>query len=361
MAAATSVGNVFKDVAGKKVLDRHDMVATTFWWRAVVAVVLTTAWVGYWVLVQAPTVRDSGPLFGIAALHFSPIVTFLIYLLLDGLGVGIALSLYFRALQISPISLCLPFLAFTPIFLIPTGYLLLGELPPWAKLMGVVLVVAGSLLMHRELFAVSIFEPVKAIIREKGSRYMLITAFIFSITNPLDKMLVTMSDPLTQSVGYSVVVLVFFAGFSLARRSKVGMVIKSQPGWLILAGVLDAMALLLQFTSHNYIDVVITISVKRAGIVLSVLMGWLIFKERNITNKMIASSVMLAGVLIIYLPLSAGQTLAFVGLTFVGMCIALYMTGSKRISISDLPIATEAHVDGDPGGPSKRQRLDVRG
>ncbi|MEO6725597.1 MAG: hypothetical protein ABIU20_02170 [Blastocatellia bacterium] len=36
---------------------------------------------------------------------------------------------------------------------------------------------------------------------------------------------------------------------------------------------------MLQFASHNYIAVVITISLKRAGIVLAVLMRWLVFQR----------------------------------------------------------------------------------
>jgi uncharacterized membrane protein len=366
MAAVTSVSNVFKDVAGKKVLDRHEVIATTFWWRLVVAFVLMIAFLGQ-ILVfgELPVIRDAGPLFGINALHFSPVVTFLIYLLLDGIGVGIAVTLYFRALQISPISLCLPFLAFTPIFLIPTGYFLLGELPPWIKLAGVLLVVAGSIVMHRELFSISFFEPFRAIIRERGSRYMLIVAFIFSITNPLDKILVTMSDALTQSVSYAVALLIFFTGFAIAKKSDLRKVVKSMPGWIVLAGILDAIALLMQFISHNYIDVVITISVKRAGIILAVLMGWLIFKERGITDKLIASSVMLAGVLIIYLPLTVMQTFIFVGLTLIGMIAALYLTKpSKKIGeINDLSLKTEASSEGEavslPGTRKKNISLNI--
>jgi uncharacterized membrane protein len=40
------------------------------------------------------------------------------------------------------------------------------------------------------------------------------------------------------------------------------------------------------------------VSIKRAGIVLSVFAGWLFFREREITDKVIAASVMFCGVLI---------------------------------------------------------------
>ena len=44
------------------------------------------------------------------------------------------------------------------------------------------------------------------------------------------------------------------------------------PLWVVLAGLLESGVNMLQFSSHNYIAVVITISLKRAGIVLAVLM-----------------------------------------------------------------------------------------
>ena len=40
-----------------------------------------------------------------------------------------AFILYIRALKESPLSLTIPFLAFTPVFLIVTSFLILGELP----------------------------------------------------------------------------------------------------------------------------------------------------------------------------------------------------------------------------------------
>lgn len=352
MAAATSVSNVFKDVAGKKVLDSNEIIATTFWLRIFAGIGFALALFGrYFYFGTAPEIRDSGPLFGIEALHFAPLTTFLIYLMLDGIGVGLATLLYWRAIQVSPISVCVPFLAFTPIFLIPSGWLLLGELPPTVKLMGIVLVVIGSLVMHRQLFAISIFEPVRAIWRERGSRYVLIVAFIFCITNPLDKKLVAMSDPITQAFAYGIAVWVFFAGLAFFRKAEVGKVIRVAPKWLILAGALDALALILQFASHDYIDVVITISVKRAGIVLAVLLGWLIFKERGITDKIIASCVMLAGVLIIYLPLDWMQTGIFCAVTLIGMAVALYLTRGQMPNDDDLPVETAARIEGEQGTP----------
>jgi drug/metabolite transporter (DMT)-like permease len=210
--------------------------------------------------------------------------------------------------------------------LIPTGAILLGEMPPLLKLLGVMLIVVGSLVMHRRLFAVGWTAPVKAIIQEKGSRYMLMVAFIFSVTNPLDKKLVVMSDVFTEAFAYGTGLCISFYLLGKVQKADFGAAARSNVKWISLAGLLDAVSLLFQLASYSYIAVVITVSMKRAGIILSVFAGWLFFRERGITDKVIAASVMFCGVLILYLPLTAAQTVAVTMLTLAGMSVALYLT-----------------------------------
>ncbi len=330
LATATSVVNVLTDVSRKKALDRNELIAATSCAKFFGAIAYTLVFVWRLSAVGLPEFRDSGALFGIESLHFAPFPTFLIYLAIDITGITCATLLYFRALQVSPLSLCMPFIAFTPLFLIPTGYVLLHELPSTVKLVGVVLVVLGSFVMHRQLFAISWLEPLKAIVRERGSRYMLMVAFIFSLTNPLDAKLVRMSDAYTLAFCYGILLCVIFGVMALIRHADWRPVLRSVPYWIVLAGVGETAVNLLQFSSHNFIDVVITISLKRAGIVLSVLMGWLVFKERDITDKLIAATVMVAGALMFYLPLTITQSLIVTLITLIGMGIALYVTRNQK-------------------------------
>ncbi len=331
-ATATSVANVLTDVARKKALTGQDLIAALFIIRAFSALGYGIAlgirvWSGHKI-----EIRDSGPVFGFQSLSFSPLTTFLIYLAVDALLVAVANALYFRALQVSPLSLCLPFIAFTPIFLIPTGWIMLRELPSVVKLIGVILIVVGSLVMHRQLFAVGWAEPFRAIVRERGSRYMLLVAFIFSITNPIDAKLVRMSDAITQAFGYGLAIGLVFAVMAFLQRADGIEVFKAAPWWVIGAGLMECVVNILQFSSHNYIAVVITISLKRAGIILAVLMGWLIFRERDIGDKLIAASVMASGALMFYLPMSLKQSLTVSVIVLIGMSASLYLTRHQAVN-----------------------------
>ena len=331
IAALMSGSNIFTDVARKKAVQKHSLIPATFWCQVLAAVIFGIVLVARIAAGGGVVFRDGGDLFGIAGLHLLPAATYFIYLSIDVLLVSIANILYFRALQVSPLSLCIPFLPFTPIFVIPTGFVMLRELPPAAKLLGVVLVFVGSALMHRRLFAVSWLAPVKAIVQERGSRYMLTVAFIFSITNPLEKKLVLMTDVYTQAFAFGIGLCVFFFVLTLARRENFQAALRGNIVWVSAAGAMDEISLLLQFASYHYIDVVISISIKPAGIVLAVFFGWLFFRERGIPDKVIASSVMLVGVLIIYLPVNRWQGLKITALALVGAAIALHFTRGQAL------------------------------
>ena len=331
MAASMSVTNVLTDVARKHALEKRDLIPATLWIRIAVTVVFLAALLWQIASGSPPAIKDGGALFGIAALHLAPVPTFFIYLTIDVALITCVMWLYFRALQISPLSLSVPFLAFTPVFLIPSGFVMLGELPPPIKLLGVVLIVAGSLAMHRRLFAVGWLAPVKAVIQEKGSRYMLMVSFIFSITNPLDKKLVVMSDVFTEAFSYGLGLCIAFFVWGKLQKADFRAAARGNVKWISLAGLLDAVSLLFQLGSYAYIAVVITVSIKRAGIILSVLAGWLFFREREITDKMIAASVMFCGVLILYLPLTAPEAFGVTGLTLAGMAAALFVTRKQGV------------------------------
>jgi hypothetical protein len=202
------------DVARKRALERRDLIPATFWIRAAVAAIFGLALL--WRIGNGAQVviRDGGALFGIAALRPAPIPEFLIYLTIDVLLITVVMWLYFRALQISPLSI----------------------------------VRAVSLAMHRRLFAQGWLAPARAVIREKGSRYMLLVSLIFSVTNKVDKKLVTVSDIFTEAFAYGVGLSISFWIMGCVRRSDFAA--RGNWKWISLAAALDAVSLLFQLASY---------------------------------------------------------------------------------------------------------------
>lgn len=266
------------------------------------------------------------PLFGLNSVMVAPRVAFSVYLLIEIVLVAASQFLTSLALKVSPISLCIPFTTFTPIFLVATGYMVLRELPTAIEMLGISLIVLGGLLMNRNSFAVDWKGPFKAIVKERGIRYILFATFIASIFGPIEKQMILMSDPLTTAFGYGVGTVIAFGAICKVLRVDLKQVIRQKPGWAVLAGLSDANTMFAQFFAVMYLPVVVVISIKRAGIVLTIVAGWLIFREKDITNRLIAAVAMMGGIAIFYLPLQFSQAIALTGLVVAALAVALYLT-----------------------------------
>jgi uncharacterized membrane protein len=338
LACLGSVFNVLTDVSRKKVLDHQfDAVIIAFWCKAVALVCYAGAAGIMWLWGTRLALPPIG-----TTLNLPPSLAFALYLLINGVLEGTAIMLNYRALQVSPLSLCVPFMALTPVFLLPIGSLFLKEQISSGMIVGVVLVVIGSLVINRRLVANGWMEPVRAIVREKGSRYMLMVAFLLALTAALDKWFVTsggdvgfsvrISRAFTLSLGKCVMLLGFFAllAWFNARRSRSPATASSAPAapsrkpfeawhivplWLVLAGLFEASVLVLQLTAVQFAVAAVVISIKRSGILLACVLGWFLFKERGIVDRVIGSFVMIAGVGVFFLtkPDAQGQTMVGLG------------------------------------------------
>ena len=107
-----------------------------------------------------------------------------------------ALIFYIKALRISPLSLTLPFLSLTPVVLVGVSYVMLGERVSLKGGVGICCLAAGGYLLHFHTLGKGILEPLRAITKEKGSVFMIITALIYSLTSTLGKMAIIHSSPL---------------------------------------------------------------------------------------------------------------------------------------------------------------------
>ena len=268
-------------------------------------------------------------LFGLKSLAVSPMLAFSIYLLIEVVLVAWSQYLNSLALKVAPISLCVPFTAFAPIFVLGSGYLVLGELPTAVGMMGISLIVIGGVLMHRKLFAVSWNAPIAAIVKDPGSRLMLLSVLLGAVFSPLEKQLILMSDALTAVFLYGAGTMIGLGILCFALRTDLTRVMRERPKWAVLSGLMDALMTLAQFIAVMYLPVVITMCIKRGGIVLTVLAGWLFFRERDITDRLIGAMAMVGGIAIFYLPLGIAKASMLSSVVVVGIAVALYCTRSK--------------------------------
>ena len=187
-------------------------------------------------------------------LHLAPVPTFLIYLVLDVGLITSVMWLYFRALQISPLSMCIPFLAFTPVFPDPSAYIILGQMPAPIKLLGVVLIVVGSLAMHRRLFAVRLAGAGAVHARREGQPLHADGVVHLRHHQPAGQE--AGEDERRLHGGFAYGVGLCLAFYLLGKMQKGGF--RAPPSrnnvkWMSLAGLFDAVSLLFQLASYAYI------------------------------------------------------------------------------------------------------------
>ena len=212
-----------------------------------------------------------------------------------------ALILYMKAIKLSPLSLTLPFLALSPAFMIFTSSLILGEKLDKFGIIGILVTTIGAYLLHVNTTKQGFFGPFKAIRRERGSMYMIIVAFIFSITANLGKMAVLHSSPLFFAVTYvPVLSTVLFPILAWKNRGEIKQIF-SHLTIFSLIGLAIAFATIAHFFAVNIAEVPYVISVKRTSLLFGIIYGAIWFKETNIRERLIGGIIMIIGVSIITL------------------------------------------------------------
>jgi len=213
----------------------------------------------------------------------------------------IAMVLYIKALRISPLSLTLPFLALTPVFLILISYLIIGEKVSFLGSMGIIFLAAGSYTLNIHEMQRGIFEPFKAIVKEKGSVLMVGVALIYSVTSSLGKMAIVHSSPLFFGVTYFIAVTVIFAPIALwmGKTELKSFIAGGQVKGLFFPGIFYSVMIASHMIAISLTKVAYMISLKRTSLLIGVMYGYFFFKEKNIGERLSGVVLMLIGFVMI--------------------------------------------------------------
>jgi len=255
----------------------------------------------------------------------------------------VATILFYRALSSTDLSLCVPMLAFTPVFLILTSFLILGELPTIAGTAGILMVAAGAYLLNLEYSGRrpgSLFAPFRRLFRDLGVQSMLLVSFLYSISVNFDKQVVENSNPVFGSVIVffllgSVFLIIaigtggrsglfpgngcsgklvdttdtdyrngpqFSATIRRVRRST-GSSLCGIPSWLgcLAVGAVLVFECVSINIAYTMTIVPYVITIKRLAIFFSVLYGGLLLHERQLGGRIFGAVVMIAGAAMIAL------------------------------------------------------------
>jgi drug/metabolite transporter (DMT)-like permease len=210
-----------------------------------------------------------------------------------------AYVLYLYAIKLSPISLAVPFLAFTPAFMILTGFFILGEtINIWGGV-GIGLIVLGGYVLHCKKKQANFFTPFSAFLHEKGSWFMLIVAILFAFAAVIGKKAILHSSPLFFSYTFFLVFnITVLAGLLLSGKKDWKKILRNTPRGIWLGSLL-----MMHISFHGLAIALSTavymVAVKRSSILFSVFLSWFILKETDIRYRGFGTVLMFVGILFI--------------------------------------------------------------
>ena len=234
----------------------------------------------------------------------------------------ISLTLIFRALSSTDLSLSIPMLSFTPVILIGTSYLLLHEVPSVSGVAGICIIVIGSYVLNISSADENLLDPVKSMLRNRGSWYMLIVAFLFAVSINFDKIAMLNSDPffgMALTVLAIGVAFVLMAAYSLISHQYLSLqkpVDCAYPGPVsrspafpqrkylplaILIGAFVAIEAASINVAYTLQIVPYVIAIKRLSIIFVVLYGTFVFSEDETVKRLMGAALMVTGAIVIVL------------------------------------------------------------
>lgn len=212
----------------------------------------------------------------------------------------VATILYMKALQLSDISLVSPIKALTPMALLVTSPIILGEFASIHGTIGVLFVTFGVYTLKISAASLNdILGPFKSITKEKGVQYAFIIVILYSISSNVGKIGVEASSPFIWTFAIHLLVstilipIVYYKVNGVVRRS-------SESKWQLLAmGSFSALAVVAQSAAYLHTLVVYVIAIKRTALLWNILGGSFLLDEKGIKQRLPGGILIVIGIIII--------------------------------------------------------------
>jgi len=233
----------------------------------------------------------------IPSLDYVFFISFIVSLPLN----AVPFFLYMKAIQVSPLSLTVPYLAFTPVFMIATGFVFLDEVPDRWGITGIAAVCVGSYVLNIDIKRRSLLAPFRAVFKEIGSWLMLVVAFVFSFSAIIGKLAILHSSVMFFQMSFFttlnlLVIIIFLIFGKIKLKTFTQMPVKGA-----CAGILLYFHIMFHGFAISMTKAVYMMSVKRLSILFGVIYGGLVFKEENFLMRFSGAVLMFVGAGVILL------------------------------------------------------------
>jgi uncharacterized membrane protein len=204
--------------------------------------------------------------------------------------------LYMRALRFGDISLTVPLMGFSPLFLVIASPFILNEFPSKVQCLGILLICFGAYFLNLKPKENNYLAPLTSLINTPSSRLMLVVAFLWALTTSFDKIGAKNSSPLFFSASLyfctAIMTLPIVMVYSPNWLSK----LKVNLAKLTLLGSLKALDMWCHVMAISSTVAANSVAVKQSGLLMSVGYGYFLFHEKNIKQRFFGCTIIVIGV-----------------------------------------------------------------
>jgi Predicted membrane protein len=218
-----------------------------------------------------------------------------------GFVVALASIMIAKAYKASDASIVTPMFALSPALVLITSFLALGETPDLLGVTGVLTIALGAYLLKAKE-AENYLEPFKKLMQEKGVQIILAVILLYSATAVVDKIMVEMSSPVMWPLTTYTLSSMIMMPIMMKKSSNWKKEIKTDLKPLLLLGGLSGASIILQMAALEQTLVSYVISIKRLSIPITVILSYIILKEKEeFKQRITGATIMMIGALLIYI------------------------------------------------------------
>lgn len=180
------------------------------------------------------------------------------------------------------------------IFSTMLGVFVLGESFTLPKAIGVALVITGLMLVN-----------LKKDTSTKGMTLPVLTAallncFLNAVSGTMDKVLMQHMESSQLQFWFMFFMTLIYVAVLLVRKEKISVKCLKYNYWIPLMSIslIVGDKLLFEANANPASEVTLMTVIKQSSVIVTVLTGWLIFKEKHILYKMMCAGIVLAGIFV---------------------------------------------------------------
>jgi len=230
--------------------------------------------------------------------HHAFTVSFAWVLIIAAILDSLATVLYLWAIKEGDLSKIIPMLCFIPVVQLFVTPVLIHENLSLIGISGVMVVVIGSYILNIETRK-GFLSPVKSIFKDKSSMMMLAVACLWGVSSSFHKIGVRQTNALFW--GVSEIGLITLILFPFAFWSDKGDFSFSKLKKTFWPAVFSTLTVLSYYAAINLGPVAYVSSIRRLGVLFSMLIGILVLKEKIKSFGFAGGVIMIAGAAIISL------------------------------------------------------------